>query len=234
MASMLKEIRKEMHGGGGALLDIPWHIRKAFRNFAHPISMRARDILFHAGDAGDGCYIVRRGVVKASVIAKDGQERLLAVLGPGALIGELALIDDEPRSATISAMRDCRLLHLPKSSFFRLADEHPMVYRQALRILAQRLRGTNDTVVALGTITVAGRVARAFAALANGLGDELPNGSILLNHKISQTDIAGMAGVARENASRAINELIREGIISRDKSLYVIANPEELLDMATI
>ena len=122
---MLKEIRKEMHGGGGALLDIPWHIRKAFRNFAHPISLRARDILFHAGDAGDGCYIVRRGVVKASVIAKDGQERLLAVLGPGALIGELALIDDEPRSATISAMRDCRLLHLPKSSFFRLADEHP-------------------------------------------------------------------------------------------------------------
>ena len=89
-------------------------------------------------------------------------------------------------------------------------------------------------MVAHGTITVAGRVARAFAALANGLGDELPNGAILLNHKISQTDIAGMAGVARENASRAINELIREGIISRDKSLYVIANPEELLDMATI
>lgn len=234
MRKMLKEIRKEMHGGGGALLDIPWHIRKAFRCFAQPISLQARDVLFHAGDAGDGCYIVRRGVVKASVIAKDGQERLLAVLGPGALIGELALIDDEPRSATIAAMRDCRLLHLPKSSFFRLADEHPLVYRQALRILAQRLRGTNDTVVAQGTITVAGRVARAFAALANGLGDELPNGAILLNHKISQSDIAGMAGVARENASRAINELIRDGVISRENSLYVIADPEELLDMATI
>src|SRR5512137_1938759 len=101
MASMLKEIRREMHGGGGALIDIPWPIRKAFRCFTHPITLNARDVLFHAGDPGDGCYIVRRGVVKASVIARDGQERLLAVLGPGALIGELALIDDEPRSATI-------------------------------------------------------------------------------------------------------------------------------------
>lgn len=231
---MLKQIKQQMHGQAGLATGFSWHIRKAFLKIARPINLRAKEALFHAGDAGDGCYIVRSGVLKASVIAKDGQERLLAILGPGSVIGELALIDDEPRSAAVVALRECHLLHLSKPAFFRLADANPLIYRQALKILAQRLRGTNDSVVAQGTITVAGRVARAFASLAEGMGDEKPDGSIVLNHRVSQTDIAGMAGVARENASRAINDLMREGVISRSRSLYVIEKPEVLLDMAMI
>ena len=153
---------------------------------------------------------------------------------PGSLIGELALIDDEPRSATIQALKPCRLLHLAKGPFFRLADANPRIYREALRILAQRLRGTNDSVVAQGTVTVSGRVARAFTSLAEGLGDEQPDGRILLANKITQNDIAGMAGVARENASRAINDLLREGVLSRAGSYYMIERLEDLLDMAEI
>ena len=125
-------------------------------------------------------------------------------------------------------------MHLTKPAFFRLADDNPQVYRQALKLLAQRLRGTNDTVVAQGTVSVSGRVARAFASLAEGLGDEQPDGRILLTHKITQNDIAGMAGVARENASRAINDLLREGVLSRAGSFYMIERPADLLDMAEI
>ena len=143
-----------------------WPVRRSFLTAARRVTLKTRDVLFHAGDAGDGCYFVREGVVKASVIAKDGQERLLAVLGPGSLIGELALIDDEPRSATISALKPCELLHLTKGTFFRLADENPQIYREALKLLARRLRGTNDSVVAQGTVTVSGRVARAFPVCA--------------------------------------------------------------------
>lgn len=231
---MLKQIKQQMHGAAGFSFGFSWPIRKSFLRLAKPVELRAKEPLFHAGDAGDGCYIVRAGVLKASVIAKDGQERLLAILGAGSLIGELALIDDEPRSATLIALRACRLLHLTKPAFFRLADANPLVYRQALHILAQRLRGTNDSVVAQGSVTVAGRVARAFASLAEGLGEEKPDGSIILSHRISQSDIAGMAGVARENASRAINDLMRDGVVSRSRSLYVIVKPEILLDMAMI
>ena len=187
-----------------------------------------------AGDAGDGCYFLREGVVKAAVVAKDGQERLLAVLGPGSLIGELSLFDDQPRSATISTLKPCKLLHLSKGSFFRLADANPQVYREALKILTRRLRQTNDSVVAQGTVTVSGRVARAFVSLAQGLGEGRANGTILLPNKITQNDIAGMAGVARENASRAINDLLREGILTREGSFYLIARPNELEDMAEI
>ena len=213
---------------------IPWAVRRSFLNAARGVELRARDVLFHAGDAGDGCYFVREGVVKASVIAKDGQERLLAVLGPGSLIGEMSLIDDEPRSATISALKPCRLIHMNKAAFFRLADANPQVYREALKILASRLRGTNDSVVAQGTVTVQGRVARAFDSLAQGLGDEQKDGRILIASKITQNDIAGMASVARENASRAINELLRDGILSRAGSFYMIDRPDELHDMAEI
>ena len=211
-----------------------WGVRKSLLSAANDVTLKARQVLFHAGDAGDGCYFLREGVVKAAVVAKDGQERLLAVLGPGSLIGELSLFDDQPRSATISTLKPCKLLHLSKGSFFRLADANPQVYREALKILTRRLRQTNDSVVAQGTVTVAGRVARAFVSLAQGLGEGRANGTILLPNKITQNDIAGMAGVARENASRAINDLLREGILTREGSFYLIARPNELEDMAEI
>ena len=231
---MLRNFKTATHNTGNLAKDMPWGARRAFLSASRPLELGSREVLFHAGDSGDGCYLLRSGVVKAAVIARDGQERLLAVLGPGALIGELSLIDDEPRSATISALKPCELMHLTKAAFFRLADANPQVYRQALKLLAQRLRGTNDTVVAQSTVSVSGRVARAFASLANGLGDEQPDGRILLTYKITQNDIAGMAGVAREIASRAINDLLREGVLSRAGSFYLIERPTELLDMAEI
>jgi CRP/FNR family cyclic AMP-dependent transcriptional regulator len=211
-----------------------WPVRRALLTAARPISLKVREVLLHAGDSGEGCYFLREGVVKAAVVAKDGQERLLAVLGPGALIGELSLIDGQPRSATISALKPSLLLHLPAAVFYRLADSNPLVYREALKILARRLRETNESMVAQGTVPVVGRVARAFATLAEGLGEERPGGRILITNKITQMDIAGMAGVARENASRAINDLLRDGILDREGSNYVIARPDELKDLAEI
>ena len=231
---MLRKFKTATHTTENLSKGMPWGARRAFLSASRSLELGSREVLFHAGDSGDGCYLLRSGVVKAAVIARDGQERLLAVLGPGALIGELSLIDDEPRSATISALKHCVLMHLTKAAFFRLADANPQVYRQALKLLAQRLRGTNDTMVAQGTVSVSGRVARAFASLAIGLGDEQPDGRILLTYKITQNDIAGMAGVARENASRAINDLLREGVLSRAGSFYLIERPTELLDMVEI
>lgn len=213
---------------------MPWGVRKSLLTAANDVNLKVREVLFHAGDPGDGCYFLREGVVKAAVVAKDGQERLLAVLGPGSLIGELSLFDDHHRSATISALKPCRLLHISRGAFFRLADANPQVYREALKILTRRLRQTNDSMVAQGTVSVVGRVARAFASLAHGLGEARVSGAILLPDKITQNDIAGMAGVARENASRAINELLRDGILAREGSFYVIVRPDELEDMAEV
>jgi CRP/FNR family transcriptional regulator, cyclic AMP receptor protein len=213
---------------------MPGSALRAFLKSAVPVELRAREVLFHAGDTGAGCYYLRSGAAKAAVIAKDGQERLLAVLGPGSLIGELSLFDDQPRSATVSALRPCKLMHLTKASFFQLADNNPSIYRLSLKLLTERLRGTNDSVVAQGTVTVLGRVARALETLAEGVGEADSTGRIVFAQKITQTDIAGMAGVARENANRAIHELMRDGILSRVKGYYAIEKPEDLADLSEI
>ncbi len=213
---------------------MPGSALRAFLKSAVPVELRAREVLFHAGDTGAGCYYLRSGAAKAAVIAKDGQERLLAVLGPGSLIGELSLFDDLPRSATVSALRPCKLMHLTKASFFQLADNNPAIYRLSLKLLTERLRGTNDSVVAQGTVTVLGRVARALETLAHGLGEADATGRIVFAQKITQTDIAGMAGVARENANRAIHELMRDGILSRVKGYYAIEKPDDLADLSEI
>jgi CRP-like cAMP-binding protein len=232
---MMAQGKNDRHGKPGmAPVRLPWSAWRAFAKAAVPVELQARQVLFHAGDQGDGCYLVRAGAVKASVVSLDGQERLLAVLGEGALIGELALLDNEARSATVTALRQSRLLHLTKSAFFRLGDANPVIYRLALRLLAQRLRGANDSVVAQGSVTVQGRVARAFAALAEGLGEVQADGRILLAQRVTQSDIAGMAGVARENASRAINDLLRGGILGRVKGFYSIDKPERLHELAEI
>ena len=201
---------------------MPWSLRRIFLAASVPVVLEPRQALFHAGDRGDGCYLLRRGSAKAAIVARDGQERLLAVFGPGALIGELALIDDEPRSATVTALRRCRLRHLTKARFFQLADANPHVYRQALRILAHRLREANANILAQGTATVTERVARAFILLCDSVGEAGPAGAIVLTHRISQADIAALAGVARENASRAINGLLRQGLLAIRQCLVVL------------
>ncbi len=231
---MLKKASNAKGRSDGLLRAMPLHIWRDFAKAAVPIQLRPKEVLFHAGDKGDSCYLLRSGAVKASVIARDGQERLLAILGSGAMIGELALVDELPRSATVTALRHCKLMHMTKAAFFHLADRNPAIYRQALRLMAKRLRGTNDSVVAQGTVTVAGRVARAFNSLAEGLGDHQANGRIILSQRITQNDIAGMAGVARENASRAINDLLRAGVLGRVQGFYAIENAETLRSMAEI
>lgn len=213
---------------------LPWALRRQFFAAATPVTLMQREVLFHAGDGGDGCYFLRRGAVTASVIARDGQERLLAVIGAGSVIGEMALADDAPRSATVTALKPCTLLHIRKAAFFRLADANPAIYREALRILAGRLRATNEDVVAQSAVPVAGRVARALLSLARVLGEASPDGGILLPHRISQSDIAGLAGAARENASRAINSLLRAGVLQRRAGFYVIAKLAALQDQAAI
>jgi len=81
------------------------------------ISLREGETLFERGDAGDGCYWLRSGVLAVSVASADGEQRILAILGPGAIVGELAMIDGLPRSATVQAVRDCVLTFVSRAAF---------------------------------------------------------------------------------------------------------------------
>src|SRR5262250_268709 len=115
---------------------------------ARPLSLAASRTLFVAGDDGDGCYRVEEGLLKVSVAAATGGERILAILGPGSVVGELSVIDGGPRSASVTALRDSKLSFVGRAAFEAFGHSTPELYRHMTALLAQRLRDTNDALLA--------------------------------------------------------------------------------------
>ena len=131
--------------------------------------LAADEVLFLAGDPGDGCYRVEQGLLKVSMIAPSGAERILAIVGPGAIVGELSTIDGLPRSASVAAVRDSELSFVSRAAFQAFADSHPEVYQHLVTLLAARLRDTDGVVAAGSFLPLKGRVARALLDLVGGV-----------------------------------------------------------------
>jgi CRP/FNR family cyclic AMP-dependent transcriptional regulator len=186
------------------------------------VSLAADQVLFVTGDAGDGCYRVTEGLLKASVVSPGGGERILAIFGPGAMIGELSMIDGAARSATVTAIRSAKLHFVSRMAFEAFGAENPEIYRHLVALLARRLRDTNGALLATSFLSVKGRAARALLGLADAFGHGVGNGRILVRQKVTQSDLAGMAGIARENVSRVLQDWMRRKIISRLAGYYCV------------
>jgi CRP-like cAMP-binding protein len=195
---------------------------------ARPVHMAADQVLFLAGDPGDGCYRVEQGLLKVSIIAPSGAERILAIIGPGAIVGELSIIDGLPRSASVAAVRDSELSFISRTAFQAFADAQPEVYKHLVTLLAHRLRDTDAVVAAGSFLPLKGRVARALLDLSEAFGQDVGQGRILIRQKISQSDVAAMAGIARENVSRILNDWIRLKLVSRLSGYYCLENKARL------
>jgi CRP-like cAMP-binding protein len=232
MAPPLSRAAGRLPATPASIAGLPPELWTALLGKAQTVLAERRQTLFSAGDEGEGCYVVQSGALKAVLISAEGHERMLAVFGPGSIVGEMALFDDQPRSATVIAIRESKLAYLSKDVFFRFADQHPEVYRHALRILASRLRGTTEDAMAQTVASVASRVAKAFLQLSDSLGESIDGERRRIAQRVTQSDIAAMAGVARENASRAINQWIRQRVLSRAGGYYIIENRRRLAEQA--
>ena len=191
---------------------------------ARTLSLAADQMLFLTGDAGDGCYRVEDGLLKASVIAPGGGERILAILGPGAIVGELSMIDGAPRSASVSALREAKLTFVSRAAFEAFGQANPELYRHVMTLLARRLRDTNDALAATSFLSLKGRVARALLSLAEAFGNDVGGGRILIRQKVTQSDLAAMAGIARENVSRILKDWTTRSLVSRLAGYYCLEN----------
>src|ERR1700756_523056 len=195
---------------------------------ARSLSLAASQTLFVAGGGGGGGYRVEEGLLKASVSVATGGERILAILGPGSVVGELSMIDSAPRSASVTALRDSKLSFVDRAAFETFGQSTPELYRHITTLLARRLRDTNEALVATNFLSVKGRVARALLNLAETFGRDLGQGRILIRQKVSQSDLAAMAGIARENVSRILNDWIRDKLVSRLSGYYCLENKAKL------
>ena len=191
---------------------------------ARPVSLSADETLFLAGDAGDGCYRVHDGLLKASILSPGGGERILAIFGTGAMIGELSMIDGAPRSASVTALREAKLLFVSRASFEAFSADSPEVYKHLVALLAGRLRDTNSALMATSFLSVKGRVARALLSLSEAFGHDVGNGRILVRQKVTQSDLAAMAGIARENVSRVLQDWMKRKVVSRLAGYYCLEN----------
>jgi CRP-like cAMP-binding protein len=208
--------------------ELPERLSAGLLANAKPVTLAADASLFLADDPGDGCYRLNEGLLKVSIASHTGAERILAILGPGAIVGDMAMIDGRPRSASVSALRDCKLSFVSRAAFEAFALKQPEIYKYLLGLLAQRLRDTDQVVAAGSFLSLKGRVARALLDLARAFGHEVAGGRIVIRQKISQSDVAAMAGIARENVSRILNDWIRAKLVTRLSGYYCIENQGKL------
>jgi len=191
-------------------------------------TLEKNEQLFSQGDRSDGCFAILEGVLKVSVVSSEGHETLLAMLGAGDVIGEMGLIDAEPRSATATALKPCSLAFLASRDFIHTADNCPAIYVHMLKILSSRLRASNEAATMQQVLPLAGRLARVFLRLAEGFGEPLEGERILIRQKITQAELGRMTGSARENMNRQIKEWGQKGFISKISGYYCIEQDDEL------
>jgi CRP/FNR family transcriptional regulator, cyclic AMP receptor protein len=198
----------------GTATFVPEALSPQLFHAAQSSHLKAGERLFTIGDPGDGCFLLEQGLLKVTVASPLGEERIIAILGPGAIVGELSMIDGLPRSASVVAMRDCALRFVSREAFQRRANTKCETHQALQAILATRLRQVDEDLVATTFLTVKARVARALLKLAEYIGQPSSEGHIVFQDRITLADLAAMAGVARENASRVLSEWRRRKFVT--------------------
>ena len=166
------------------------------------------EIIFRKDDPGDSLYVILSGQVKVVLIGEDGREVILSVLGQGEFFGEMALIDDEPRSAHVIAMEDSGLIVLRREDFQILMTQSPAIALALLKELSRRLRRVDEKVGSLVLLDVNGRVARLILEMADEEGGER------ITRRLTHHTIAQMIGSSRETVSRTMRDLVEKGWIA--------------------
>jgi CRP/FNR family cyclic AMP-dependent transcriptional regulator len=183
-------------------------------------------VILFEDDPGDALYIVSGGQVKVVLIGEDGREVILSVLSDGDFFGEMSLIDDEPRSAHVIAMRDSRLLVLRRDDFQQQIQQHPSIALKVLKVMVQRLRRADAKIGGLVLLDVNGRVAKLLLDLA----DE--SGGPKITRRLTHHTIAQMIGSSRETVSRAMRELVDRGLIDVTRREITIRDRDGLSSLA--
>jgi CRP/FNR family cyclic AMP-dependent transcriptional regulator len=177
-------------------------------------------VIINAGDITESLYVVISGRMKVMMSDDEGREVILAILGPGEYFGEMGLVDDSPRSATVVALEACELLSLAKRDFNSCLQDNFEMAMTVMRGLVKRLREADKKIGSLALMDVYGRVARLLLEMA-----ETVDGQKVVTKKLAKQDIAKMIGASREMVSRVMKDLQTGGFIEvRAGSIFLRDN----------
>ncbi len=187
-------------------------------------------IIFHHGDPAGLLYIITSGKVKITHTTPDGQEALLAIMGNGDFFGELALLDDSPRSATVQALEPTDTLTLHRDEFIRYIRENPNFALHVLQTLAQHIRRMNNQISDIFFLDLPARLARQLLHLAEDHGRVTPDG-ILIDLTLTQTDLAEMVGATRVSINKAIGRYRRAGWLDTKGRKFLIRDADAMANL---
>jgi CRP/FNR family transcriptional regulator, cyclic AMP receptor protein len=194
---------------------------------ALPRQFEPGQAVFREGDQSDTCYVVREGHARAVRSHGDGRTITLATFGPGDIFGELAMFEDERRSATVEAIEPTSVIGVLGPDMRRLMSEHPQIAARLVIALGRRLREMNERLSRQSFQTVQSRVAVVLSQLVDqeiAAGKE--DADVLVT--ATQADLAQLAGSSRESASRFLAVLERAGVISQGRGRLVVHDPKAL------
>lgn len=198
----------------------------AVRERMQESTYRRGEEIFREGTPGDRLYVIGAGKVKLGHTAPDGREHLLAILGPGEILGEVSLYDPGPRTATATALAKTVVVELQHTDLLRVLDARPEISQHLLRSLAIRLRRTNDKVSDLIFSDVPGRVARALLELGARFGQHTERG-LRVTHDLTQEELAQLVGATRETVNKALAEFSSRGWLQLDgRSVILLDIPK--------
>ncbi|HZT08457.1 MAG TPA: Crp/Fnr family transcriptional regulator [Chloroflexota bacterium] len=218
---------------GGALQRLPLfaglppETARLLESGAQKRSFRRGEVIFHKGDPGTSMYLIVEGQVKIVLPSDTGDEALLGVLDVGDFFGELSLIDGQPRSATIVATEPTDTIVLHRDEFLRVIRANPNVAIDMLRVLARRLRETDEFVEDAVFLDVPGRLAKKLLELADAYGATRADGTVI-GLRLTQAELANMVGATRESVNKHLRSYRSRGIIDVDRQRIVIRRPDEL------
>jgi len=188
---------------------------------------RRGEALFSEGDRSDWVAALISGRVKVSSFTELGTEVVLAILEPGALLGELSALDEQPRSATVSALEPVEALAVPVAEFTRFLETYPRAAYQLLRLLSGRLRDADRKRIEFGSHDTLGRVARRLMELAERFGEPVTRG-VRISIPLSQQELAGWAGSSREAVAKALRTMRDRGWIETRRREITVTDLDAL------
>jgi CRP-like cAMP-binding protein len=190
----------------------------------------ASEIVFAIGSPGDQMMALLRGTIRISVPSSDGKELLLAIIRPGEVFGELAVLDGKERSADAIAESPCTLAILDRKDILSFFERHPSAWPKLVRVLCQRLRHTDQAFAEVALLELPARLAKSMLRLVELHSTSTPGKNPII--RFSQRELANMVGGTRESVNRCLRNWQRNGIVQIAEGSIIITNRSALEDMA--
>lgn len=179
--------------------------------------------IVHSGEETDALYVILAGRVKVLITDDEGHEVILSMLGPNEYFGEMGLLDDQPRSASVETVEPCQMLRMSKSGFISLLQNNFEMAMLIIRNLVKRLRDADRKIESLALIDVYGRVARLLIDLAEEI-----DGRWVVTRAPPKQEIARMIGASREMVSRVVKGLQDKGLIRAEKRRIIVLDRQSM------